>query len=315
MQLDSATNLVAGARYEYSHNYTDKSADTNYRVNRKLGRLFPSIFFTRKINDNSSWNLSYTERITRPSYNDLASYVSYNDPVSVFTGNPLLKPTITRNFKVGYNTHGYLFSLLFSRDDDPILGIQVTPGPINGVVYLRPENGNWQNSMTLQATMPFKINNWWDMNYTFTGGLKQYRVSFTPQPFEKTFFAGSFNFSENFKFQHGFSAELSGNYNSPSYSATWRAYSNTMVNIGVKKELGKGSLKLSVADILRGGSYKSDLGLLTTDAFNSKVHIIYNGESRATPIVKLTYYRPFGSTKNKNQEKRDSGAGEERSRL
>jgi outer membrane receptor protein involved in Fe transport len=315
VQFDSVTNLVAGARYEYSHNYTDRSADTNYRVDRKLGRLFPSVFFTRKINNNSSWNLSYTERITRPSYDDLASYVSYNDPVSVFTGNPLLKPTITHNFKFGYNTHDYLFSILFSRDDDPILGIQGTTGPVKGVVYLRPENGDWQNSITLQATIPIKINSWWDMNYTFTGGLRQYKISFTPQPFEKAFLAGSFNFSENFKLQHGFSAELSGYYNSPSYSSNSRAYSNTVVNLGMKKELGKGSLKLSVEDIFRGSSYESDLGLLTKDAFNSKVHVIYYGESRVVPIFKLTYYRSFGSSGDKDQQKRDSGAGEERSRL
>lgn len=317
MQLDSVTNLVAGARYEYSHNYTDRSADTNYRVDRKLERLFPSVFFSRKLSDNSSWQASYTERITRPSYNDLASYVSYNSPTSVFTGNPLLKPTITRNLKFGYDIHGYLFSILFSRDDDPILGIQGTPGPVKGVVYLRPENGDWQNSINLQATIPVKISDWWDMNYTFTGGLRQYKISFTPKSFEKAYFAGSFNFGENFKFQHGFSAELSGYYNSPSYSANWYAYSNTMVNLGVKKTFGDGksSLKLSVADIFRGASYKSDLGILTTDAFNSKVHVIYYGESRISPIIKLTYYRPFGSTKNKNQEKRDSGAGEERSRL
>ncbi len=315
MQLDSATSLVAGARYEYSHNYTDKSADTNYRVDRKLGRLFPSIFFSRKLNDNSSWQASYTERVTRPSYNDLASYISYNDPVSVFTGNPLLKPTITRNLKFGYNYRDYLFSILFSRDDDPILGTQVTTGPVKGVVYLRPENADWRNSMTLQATIPVKINDWWSMNYTFTGGLRQYKISFTPQHFEKTFLSGSFNFSENFKLQHGFSAELSGYYNSPSYDATWRAYSNTVVNLGVKKQLGKGSLKLSVTDIFRSGSYKSDLGLLTTDAFNSKVHIVYYGESRMTPIVKLTYYRSFGSNGSKDQQKRDSGAGDERSRL
>lgn len=315
MQLDSATSLVAGARYEYSHNYTDKSADTNYRVDRKLGRLFPSVFFSRKLSGNSSWQASYTERVTRPSYNDLASYVSYNSPTSVFTGNPLLKPTVTRNLKFAYNTHGYLFSILFSRDDDPILGIQGMPGPVKGVVYLRPENGDWQNSITLQATIPVKINNWWDMNYTFTGGLRQYKISFTPQPFEKTLMAGSFNFSENFKFQHGFSVELSGYYNSPSYSSNWRSYSNTIVNLGLKKELGKGSLKLSVADILRGGSYKGSAGYLTMDAFNTMVHIVYNGESRSATVFKISYYRPFGSTKNKNREKRDSGAGEERSRL
>ena len=153
------------------------------------------------------------------------------------------------------------------------------------------------------------------MNYTFTGGLKQYRVSFTPQPFEKTFLAGSLNFSENFKFQHGLSAELSGYYNSPSYSANWRSYSNTIVDLGLKKALGKGSLKLSVADILSLASYKGDLGYLTADPFNSKVHVIYYGESRVTPIFKLTYYRPFGSSGDKSQRKEDNGSKEERSRL
>ncbi|MFB9841484.1 TonB-dependent receptor domain-containing protein [Mucilaginibacter ginsenosidivorans] len=315
MQLDSATSLVAGARYEYSHNYTDRSADINYRVDRKLGRFFPSVFFTRKINDHSSWNMSYTERITRPSYDDLASYVSYNDPVSVFTGNPLLKPTITHNLKVGYNDHDYLFSLLFSRDNGPILGTQVTTGPVSGVVYLRPVNADWQNSITLQATIPVKISDWWDMTYTLTGGLRQYRISFTPQPFEKAFLAGSFNFSENFKLGHGLSAELSGYSNSPSYNANWRSYGNTIINMGVKKQLGKGSIKLSIADIFRGSSYKSDLGRLTKDAFNSKVHVNYSSESNVATMVKLTYYRSFGSSGNKNQEKRDSGAGEERSRL
>ena len=181
--------------------------------------------------------------------------------------------------------------------------------------YLRPENADWRNSITLQATIPVKISDWWDMNYTFTGGLKQYKVSFTPQHFEKTFLSGSFNFSENFKFQHGFSAELSGYYYLPSYDANWRAYGNVVVNLGVKKQFDKSSLKLSVADIFTSSNYQSDLGLLTTDAFNSKVHVIYYGESRITPIIKLTYYRSFGSTGNKNQQKRDSGAGEERSRL
>lgn len=314
-QLGSATSLVAGARYEYSHNYTDKSADSNYRVDRKLGRLFPSVFFSRKINDHSSWQISYTERITRPSYSELASYVSYNDPVSVFTGNPLLKPAITRNLKFGYNDHDYLFSLLFSRDQHPILGIQSTTGPVSGVVYLRPENGDWQNAITLQATLPFKINRWWDMSYTFTGGLTQYQISFTPHPFEKTFLGGSLNFSENFKFSHGFSAELSGYYNSPSYNANWYAFSNTIVNLGLKKDVGKGSLKLSVSDLFRSGSYRSTLGSLTTDAFNSKVRIIYSPETRYGTIVKLTYYRPFGSTGSKIREKRDSGSADERSRL
>jgi len=316
LQPDAAGNLTIGGRYEYSHNYTDPSADSNYRVDRKLKRFFPSLFFTRKINDHASWNLSYTERITRPSYDNLASYISYNSPVSVFTGNPLLKPTVTRNLKFGFSEYDFLFSLLFSRDEAPILGVQGTPGPVSGVVYLRPENADWENAITLQTTLPFKIGSWWEMSYTFTGGWRRYRVSFTPRPFEKGFMAGSFNFSEQFKFGHGISAELSGYYNSASYNSNWHAYSNTVMNLGLKKEFGegKGSLKLTVDDLFRGGSYTSDMGYLTTDAFNSKVHVIFNGESKYGTIIKLTFSRPFGSKGAKTRE-RESASGAERSRL
>jgi outer membrane receptor protein involved in Fe transport len=136
LQPDAASSLTLSARYEYSHNYTNPAADSNYRVDRKLGRLFPSLFFTHKVGEQASWNFSYTERITRPSYDDLASYISYNSPISVFTGNPLLKPTVTRNLKFGFSDHDYLFSLLFSRDQNPILAVQGTPGPVSGVVYL-----------------------------------------------------------------------------------------------------------------------------------------------------------------------------------
>jgi len=69
-----------------------------------------------------------------------------NDPTSVFTGNPALKPTITHNFKLAYNWQDYLFSILYSRDTDPIVGVQGVPGPTKGLVYLMPENADWQNN-------------------------------------------------------------------------------------------------------------------------------------------------------------------------
>jgi hypothetical protein len=154
------------------------------------------------------------------------------------------------------------------------------------------------------------------MSYTLTGGWREYRVSFTPQPFEKGFMAGSFNFSEQFKLGKGFSAELSGYYNSASYYANGHNYSNTILDLGLKKDLGenKGSLKLTAADLFRGGSYQSDGGYLTTDAFNTKVHVIYNGESKYGTIIKLTYTRPFGSKTAKPKD-RENASEAERSRL
>jgi hypothetical protein len=316
-QIDTATSLTIGARYEYSHNSTDNASNAQYAIDRKLGKLFPGIFFIKKLNDHSELQLSYTKRISRPSYSDLASYVTYNDPVSVFTGNPALKPTVTDNLKLAYSFHNYLFSLLFSRDKDVILQTQISTGPSKGLVYLAPQNAPYQNNFTLQTSMPLKINNWWESNYGFVGGLRQYKIDYTPQTFTKAYFAYSANFTETFKLPKNVSIEVSGYYNSSSYYATSQSNGNGMLNAGIKKELNnnKGSFQLSVSDVLRSASYYSYIGNLTKDAFNSQVYVRYNGESRSFPVIKLTYYRSFGLAGNKGKRKEDNASKDERSRL
>jgi hypothetical protein len=313
---DSLTSLSAGARYEYSRNSTDHSLNAQYFVDRKLAKLFPDVFLSRKLNATDELQLSYTERISRPSFADLASYVSYNSPTSVFTGNPALKPTITHNFKLAYNAGDYLFSLLYSHDTDPIEGVQGVPGPTPGLVYLMPENADWQNNITAQATIPVKLAAWWEMNYNFTGGWHQYRISYFPELLEKSYFSYSLNFIESFKLPRNYAIELSGYYNSSSYNSNSRSNGNAIFNLGFKKELRdqNGSFQLSIADVFRANNYRGHSGLLITDAFNTDVQINYQGESYFRPIIRLSYSRSFG-TASKSQKTRDNAAKDEKERI
>ncbi len=75
-----------------------------------------------------------------PSYNDLSSFVSYNDPMSVFTGNPLLQPSITNNLKFDYVYKRYSFSLLLSRM------IALLPGTRS----LRALRASWLSSFSVE---------------------------------------------------------------------------------------------------------------------------------------------------------------------
>jgi hypothetical protein len=313
---DSLTTLSAGARYEYSHNTTDHSLNAQYFVDRRLGRLFPDVFLSRKLNANEELQLSYTERVSRPSFADLASYVAYNDPVSVFTGNPALKPTITHNLKLAYNWQDYLFSILYSRDTDPIVGVQGVPGPTKGLVYLMPENADWQNNLTAQVTIPVKPVAWWEMNYNFGGGWHQYHISYFPELLVKSYFSYSINFTESFKLPRLYSIELSGYYNSSSYGGSFRSNGNTICNLGFKKELenNNGSFQLGISDIFRANSYRGHLGPLITDAFNSDVYVNYQPESHFRPIFKLSYSRSFGSN-NKKASHDTNKTKEEQNRL
>jgi outer membrane receptor protein involved in Fe transport len=316
-QLSKGTSLNTGARYEYSYTNMDNPQTGSNIVNRKLGKLFPTVLFTQKLTDRSELQLSYTKRIARPSYDDLASYFAYSDPTAVYTGNPFLKPTITNNIKLGYNYGDYSFSLLYSRDDNAIARYQLSESPAHDILFISPQNLPYQNYLTFQANAPFKVGNWWEMTYSFVGGLRQFKEDYTLNPLTKSYFGYSFNFNQLFKLPNSFSAEVSGQYNSLSYNSTVRVDGFGVINAGIKKELKNngGSLQLAVADIFSASQIHVRYGTLTREAFNIKSNVLVNTETRRFPIIKLTYTKSFGGTGSSNRSKQENGSKEERERL
>ncbi|HXB06550.1 MAG TPA: TonB-dependent receptor [Puia sp.] len=311
--LGEFTTLDLGLRYEYSATRLDDAVTGAPIVRRRLGVLFPNLLLTRKAGEQGQWQLSFSRRITRPSYKDLSSFVSYNDPFSVFTGNPLLQPTITSNVKVGYSWKGYSAALLAGRDDAPIFRGALTTQPGSTLVYIRPENLSYQNNLGFELTLPFTIGNWWTMSYGFAGGWRQYEVGYTKIPIEKTWFGYSVNFQESFRLPARFSAELSGWYRGISYDVTNRDRGVGEVNLGVKKEWGKGSLQFTVTDLFRMMNFKTDIGAAGRDDFDTHAYISWDSESRRFPVLRLTYSRSFGV--GPGTSAKAERAGEEKERI
>lgn len=314
-QLNPSTNLTAGLRYEYSYSNMNDPKTGQKIVNRKLSSLFPSLFFTKKINDNGELQFSYTKRIARPSYNDLASYLGYSDPTAVITGNPFLQPTITHNIRLGYQYKTYSASLLFSRDINAIARWQLLESPQHDMLFVTPQNISWQNNITLQTNLPFTINNWWTMSYSFTGGLRQYKVTYSKQPFINKYVGYSFTYSQQFKLPRKFLLELSGGYNNRVFNGTQKVEGIVRVNTGIKKELKNnlGSLQLSVTDILGREKYDIRYGSVTREAFDIQNNVVVNTETTRFPLIRLAYSRSFGG--NKNSTVRKAGVGDEQERI
>ena len=314
-RLTSRTTLDLGLRYEYSRTRLTDAGNGQVIDDRKLGVFFPNVLLSQKLDEHSQLQLSYSKRITRPSYKDLSSFIIYNDPLSVFSGNPLLKPTITNNLKLGYINHGYAFSVLLSRDDDPIIGWAITAQPGSRLIYIRPENLDFQNYLTFEANIPFKVTDWWEMSYDLIGGWRQFRVGYLLVPAEKTYFGFTMNFRETFKLPAAYTAELSGFYNGPDYYGPFRNEGYGSVNVGIKKQLrgNRGSVQFSATDVLSSMNVVSKVGLVGADAFYSRSYMSWNAESRQFPVLKLTYSRSFGSGQRTHEEQGSSG--EERARI
>ncbi|MCE7066970.1 outer membrane beta-barrel protein [Dyadobacter sp. CY326] len=315
-QINPSISVSAGLRYEFSKMKAE--ADKNERdVNRKLGKLFPAIFINKKINEQSALQLSYTKRISRPSFNDLSSYLQYNDPMSVSTGNPALRPTITNNLKFGYNFNGYAFSITASRDNDPIILYQQQESPARDLMYFAPQNMRFQNNLSFQASGQVKVSNWWNTTYALTSGWRQFQLEHTIEKLKKTYFAYSFNGSQTFSIPGQIALEISGWYNSKQFEGSKRIEGFGMLNAGLKKELkhNLGSFQFTVTDVFKSMRVNGHFGELTKEAFDLKADFIYKSESARTRIFKLTYTRSFGNSGIKLQASRSEVSKEERARI
>lgn len=121
-------DVSAGLRWEESQ--TDGISRSTGETNaRDISRLFPSASIGRQITDQIGSSISYSYRISRPSYSSLNSFVYYYDPYTAERGNPKLQPSFTHNlqfnltfdqqpfFSVGYSdTEDALFQILTQND-------------------------------------------------------------------------------------------------------------------------------------------------------------------------------------------------------
>lgn len=314
IQLNPSTNVAAGVRYEHSSTQSKAEKEEN-RIDRKLGMFFPSLFISRKLKERVELQFSYTKRVSRPTFNDLASYLFYLDPMSVGTGNPSLKPTVTNNIKFGLSAHGYSFSILASRDDNPIVLYQLNETPAQDLVYNNPQNMAYQNNLMFQTDIPLNFTKWWSINVGLTGGLRKFRLLHTEEQFEKTYAAFSLNGRQTFTLPWNMSVEISGWYNSQQYEGSKKIDGFGMLNAGVKKELKNnwGSIQVSVTDLFKSMRVSGYFGTLTDEAFSIKAHFVYGAESYNDRIIRLTYSRTFGSGKQRSD--RGAASKDERDRI
>ncbi|RYF96442.1 MAG: TonB-dependent receptor [Chitinophagaceae bacterium] len=290
------TNVVLGLRYEYSDMYISYPESTTQSTSRRKGVLFPNVAITRKVGERSEWLLSYSKRISRPTYNDLASYSSYSDPSAIYIGNPLLQPSISHTLKIGYNVSGYSFALLAGRDLQTIARFQLMESPSRDLLYVTPVNIPEQRSLQFQATVPVNVKSWWKMSYFASAGLRTFELNHTLTPAVKHYSFINVNASHTFLLPRGLSMEWSAWLSSPWYNGSVKMKGVGAVNAGVKKDLRKqaGTLQLSVSDIFRTMSFNSYYGAVTREAFDVSNHVEYNSETARVPVFKLTYSHSFG---------------------
>lgn len=308
--VNAKTNLKLGLRYEYTNSNLGTVEQANI-VDRQYGRFFPSVFVSRTLNDNNSTNFSFSRRITRPTFNDLAPFVFFFDPFTFFTGNPALQPSISNNVKLDYRFKTAFFSLQYSLEDDAIAGAQSRIIEGTNTQTLGADNLKNRKTASLTVAFPLQVTKWWGMQNNLIGNLQEANAYFE----EDLVTVSTKNFQivwiNSFTLPKDFSAELVAFYQSKSLSGTNTALPVRFVNIGLQKKLkgGSGTLRFGIDDLFESMLFRWDNNFPEYNLVGSGTLDFSNR------TYKLTYTRNFGNNKLKGARQRGTGAEEERKRV
>lgn len=114
------TILQLGLRYEHiASDYFENGLKLSEQSST-YNEVLPSATLVFPVS-NSTFQIGYARKYTRPLYSQLSSTITYSNPTIYETGNPLLKTTYYDNVMLNYKWKGMMIMASYSHITDPIV--------------------------------------------------------------------------------------------------------------------------------------------------------------------------------------------------
>ncbi len=283
-----------------------KQADDT--VVRNYTNLFPSGALTYNVNKNNSFNLTYSRRIDRPSYQDLNPFETKVDELTYEKGNAFLRPQFTNTLELTHSFKGVLNTTIgYSKVHDFATEITDT---VRNASYLQTRNLATQQLMSLNIGSGIPFAKWWSgyanvwFNYMILDGTIGNTAVRREIPMFGAYIQNSFTLPKNY------SIEVSGWYNGPSvWGATWRVKPMGSLDIGAQKQFWdkKATVKLTISDVFWTSYWRSETHFGGLDVTGSG-----KGENRT---ARLSFTYRFGSSQVAASRERRTGLEAESGRI
>ncbi|MGC4101851.1 outer membrane beta-barrel family protein [Ferruginibacter sp.] len=301
-------SLQMGLRFENT-DYSGNSITLHQVHDSSYSNLFPSAFFTYHQNDKNTWNISYSRRINRPSYQSLNPFITFIDPYTQFEGNPNLKPSFSQSVEVKHSYADFLFTTLSysytkAQSTNVILQDKQT-GKVNNITA----NVGNSSYLALDITTSLQPYSWWSMDNNVSFNTGNSNSTYPGYEFDQNFFGMDLSTSHSFTLPKKIKLQTSAYYGTPSRSGIARVRSYYGVSAGLQKSLwnNKASFKINFNNIIGPSAYRARY---VSDNLNIKW--INQWEGRR---VNISFNYKFGNNNVKASRQHNSASQDEKNRV
>jgi hypothetical protein len=326
-EINEKFSIQTGLRAEHWKAKGNSLTLNEVRTREKL-QLFPTFFLSQKLNKNNSLNYSYSRRIDRPDYESLNPFIYFLDPYTFQIGNEYLRPQFANTFELTHTfkdavvtTLGYSFTtdmmleVIKNAKDDPIFLERITKYSLekevdaNKITFATKENLKRFSNYSLNISFPVPVTKSWMMNNNITTFYNQYEGVLFDQMLSVGAFAYNLFSSQSITLKKGFTAEVSGWYNSRNVMGQFMGKPQGAVNLGIQKSMWqkRGILKLSVNDVFLTSYWNGDANF---GGVNISVKNRWDARQ-----VRLNFSYKFGNQQVKAARRRSTATESEQSRV
>lgn len=305
-QLNEKWELITGLRAEQT---VAKGISMSSEVlNRNYLQLFPSIFLIRKITKDLSTNIQYVRRVNRPSYQQQNPFIEYLDSLTYTKGNPLIRPEISDQFKIGITYQNQpFFSVSYNKTTDVIF--ENAPKQDGNLTFTTPENLAQFNNVVFELNFPLNIGK----KITGFGGNQfiwnSYKANYLGGVYDQKKWNWQAYWQVSYKPRPDWNFEISGFYTTAFLNEFINVSELGNLNFAIQKIIleKKGRITLNFNDILFS---QKTLGQLQYQIIDLSFR-----QWSETRNVRLSFTYSFGNQKLQASRARSTGSDAELNRV
>ena len=298
--------IQTGLRLEHTQ-YAGLS-DFVTAVNRNYTNLFPSLSIKHTTTNNAQASLSINRRIIRPAFNSLNPAFVFIDPLTLYSGNPLLIPQLTTTLQSSYITPKRVsFTLIYSDSRNRMAEVVYRFDSTTATTLDHIINFDWEKRFSAVLAVPIQITSTWLLQASVSGANSQFFATFADRP-TRTGQTTAIIRLNNALTLKKWSATANLTYRTTAvvgymlYDPLW------YLDLGLQRSIGKrGTFKIAASDVFHT--------LLITnhgDYLNTNIIFRHRYESQR---VMFTYSFVFGSKKSTQLKEGSFGSDSEQERL